>query len=71
MCNFNVVIVPLSVKKEFVTIRKLCVVYCFMRVTDETVQSLMLYLVRKYIINIYIYIYIYIYICCVLLLFVP
>jgi len=42
-------------------IRKLCLVYCFMRVTDETVQSVMLYLVRKYVINIYL--------VCVLLLF--
>ena len=35
------------------TIRKLCLVYSFMRVTNETVKSVMLYLVRQYVINVY------------------
>jgi len=42
-----------SVKKSIVTIRKLCLVYSFMRVTNEIVKSVMLYLVQQYVINVY------------------
>jgi hypothetical protein len=53
MCSFNMVMVVKSVKRNIVSIRKFCVIYCIMSVTKETVQSVMLYLVGKCIINIY------------------